>query len=217
MNVRRISLLAAVLALSVLFAGQPARAQDSAEAVFKRLLDKYNSISALSAEFSQTMESAFADGAETFNGRLVLQGEKYRVETDNETLVVDGEALYVYRPAEKQVLINDLIEDEYSFSPTDFLTNYDDRFEVAGVATEQVEGLKYHVLRLRPKNRDAFYREATLWMRDRDALVTRLDVTDANETRMTFVLKNIDLNPRLDAGTFRFQTPAGVEVVDLRS
>lgn len=217
MNLRRFTYLLALVVLGVSFAGQPARAQTSADAVFKRLLDKYNSISALSAEFTQTMTSAFSEGAETFSGRLVLQGEKYRVETGSETLVVDGEALYVYRPADKQVLINDIVEDEYSFSPMDFLTNYDERFEVAGVTTETLDGQKHHRLRLRPKNPDAFYREATLWMRDRDALVTRLEVTDANETRMTFVLKNINLDPTLDAGTFRFVTPAGVEEVDLRS
>ncbi len=217
MNARRFAVSLALLAAAVLSVGHPPAFAQDAGAVFERLLNKYHAITGLRAAFTQTTTSAYADGEDTFRGVLILQGEKYRVETGAEILVVDGEVLTVYRPVEKQVLINDVTEDENSFSPSEFLLHYDRRFEVAGVETAQLGGQRHFKLRLRPKNPDSFFREATLWMRDRDDLITRLELTDANETRMVFTLTDIELNPVLDAATFTFTPPEGVEVIDLRS
>ena len=79
------------------------------------------------------------------------------------------------------------------------------------------DGEKHFELRLQAKDPSYFFREATLWMRDSDAIITRLEVKDVNETRMLFTLKNIELNPSLDADLFIIVPPEGVEVIDLRS
>ena len=78
-------------------------------------------------------------------------------------------------------------------------------------------GERHYRLTLMPKSADSFFREATLWMRDRDDVITKMAVLDVNETRMIFTLDNIELNPSLDADTFRFTPPDGVEIIDLRS
>ncbi len=207
----------ALFATIVLTAGHPAAHAQDADAVFARLLAKYKSIEGLSAEFTQTMSSEFWDQEESFTGRLILQGEKYRVETGTEVLVVNGKETYVYRPNEKQVLISDVVEDDASFSPSSFLLNYDQRFDVRDVAVVTYNGAKHYRLNLEPKSPDSFFREATIWMRDRDDIITKLMVLDVNETRMAFTLDNIELNPVLDADTFLFTPPDGVEVIDLRS
>ena len=206
-----------LVAAIVLAVGHPmAHAQD-ANAVFERLLAKYNAIEGLRAEFTQTMSSAYWDNEESFTGQLILQGEKYRVETGTEVLVVNEQATYVYRPGEQQVLINDIVEDEASFSPSTFLLNYDDRFDVRDVAEVTYNGAKHYRLNLKPKSADSFFREATIWLRDRDDIITKLTVLDVNETRMVFTLDNIELNPTLDTSTFLFTPPDGVEIIDLRS
>lgn len=210
-------LLVLLLIASVLCIGQrPAHAQD-AQTVFDRLQQKYEALSSLQAEFTQTMSSAFSDQAATSSGTLTLSGDKYRVETTNQTLVTDGTTTYVYLPAEKQVLINTASTDETSFSPSEFLLNYDERFDVSGVTETQVDGRAHYKLTLSPKRDDSFFQEATLWMRDSDAVITRLEVLDVNETRMTFELKNIQLDPSLPGDIFTFTPPEGVEVIDLRS
>jgi outer membrane lipoprotein carrier protein len=205
-----------LLAVFVLSIGQTAAAQD-ADAVFQRLRDKYQTIQSLRAEFTQTMTSAYTDGESSFAGQLVLEGDKYRVETGSEVLIVTDTETYVYRPNEKQVLINDVVEDDNSFSPSDFLLNYDERFDVSSVETVTIGGTRHYKLRLTPKKADSFFQEATLWVRNSDTIITRVEVLDVNDTKMVFSLKNIQLNPRIDAKTFSFTPPQGVEVIDLRS
>lgn len=204
--------IAAVLAAFAL----PAPAQDADE-VFARLKSKYESIGALRAEFSQTMTSAYMDDEATSTGLLIASGDSYRVETDDQTLVTDGEVTWVYMKSQNQLLINDHASDPQSFSVSEFLFDYDDRFDVAGVESVTIGGARYFVLALTPSSDEAFFTEATLTLRTRDDLITRLEVVDVNGTTMVFDLKNIELNPALDADVFRFTPPRGTEIIDLRS
>ncbi len=216
MNALRYALPTILVIVIVLAAGHPAQAQD-ADAVFQRLLDKYETISSLRASFTQTMTTPYSDDEASFSGRLMLQGDQYRVETGTEVLIVNERETFVYRPQEQQLLINDTVNDENSFSPSEFLLDYHQRFDVAEASAETLNGERHYRLTLLPRNPDSFFLEATLWMRDRDALITRLEVLDANETRMIFELDDLELNPPLAPDTFRFTAPEGVEVIDLRS
>lgn len=216
MKVRAL-LAGTVLTVFALFNSvSPAAAQD-AEDVFERLKDKYDSIESLRAEFSQTMSSSYMDEQATSHGVLIASGEKYRVETEGQTLVTDGEVTWVYMPSQQQVLINDYMEDEQTFSVNEFLFDYDERFKLSDVQTSTLDGEDHFVVSLEPKSKDAFFTEATLSMRARDNVVTRLQVVDVNGTTMVFRLTNIQINPTLDAGVFSFTPPTGAEVVDLRS
>ena len=217
MNHLSFSLRSLFAFLLVAFIGQaPVRAQQSEDAL-QRLQEKYEAIEALQAEFSQTMSSPYSNTENKFTGQVVLKDNQYRVETGTQTLVTNGETTWIYSPGENQVLINDYKEDETTFSLNDFLFNYHDRYEVTGTKAVQLDGEKHLRIRMKPKRKNDFFREMTLWMRDRDAMVTRLEVVDRNDTRMTYVLTDIKLNPQVSSQTFSFTPPQEAEVVDLRS
>lgn len=185
--------------------------------VIQRLKAKYDKIESLRAEFNQTLTSSYSPDKSASSGVLVLKGDQYRVETSSQTLVTNGRVTWVYLPEENQVLINDFVKDESTFSLNDFFFDYDKRYNVSDVTPAQIEGQKHHVLTLTPKSRDSLFEKVTLSMRDRDDIVTRLRVTDVNGTTMDFTLTNIQLNPTLGNGTFNFSPPKTAEVIDLRS
>ena len=206
-----------LLTLTVLLAGQPLAFAQSGEDVLHRLKTKYDSITALRAEFTQSMESQFLDASESFSGTLILQGEKYRVETVAQTIVTDGRVTWIYNEDENQVLVNDYTEDETTFNINDFFQNYDTAYDIGASEKTTRGGEVHYELALTPKSRDSFFRTVTLWMRDRDNLITRVRVLDVNDIQMTFDLKDILLNPALSPETFLFTPPDGAEIVDLRS
>ncbi len=215
MNVRYLlsRLLIVAIFLSI---GDQAIAQN-ADDVFERLKDKYDSIESLRAEFSQTMSSSYMDEEATSRGVLVVQGDRYRVETEGQTLVTDGVVTWVYMASQKQVLINDYNNDEQTFSISEFLFDYDENFNASSVRASEVRGKRHFVLTLTPKKDDAFFTEATLSVRESDNVITRLQVVDVNGTTMIFHLENIQLNPSLQENVFSFTPPEGTEVIDLRS
>ena len=217
MNVPSSFLSLVLTACFVLLSGQqPAAAQTDGDPM-ERLRAKYESIDALRAEFTQTMTSEYSDTEETFEGTVILDGDRYRVEAGQNTFVTDGKVTWIYDTAKNQVLINDYVEDETAFSLNDFFFESNRDFELTSTETETVDGEAHLVLHLTPKRDDAFFSDVTIWMRERDDLATRLEVLDVNGTKMAFRLDNIELNPPVDDEMFTFTPPEGTEVVDLRS
>lgn len=206
-----------VALLVVLLAGHAEAFSQNSNPVLRRLQNKYDALQSLRAEFTQTMTSEYMDGPQRFTGRLVMQREKYRVETGAQTIVTDGRTMWIFNNAENQVLINDYVQDETSFSINDFFRNFDDLYNVRTTQAVTLAGKKHHRMELRPKRADSFFKAVTLWMRDADDVITRVEVLDANEVKMTFELTNIVLNPAVNGSTFQFTPPRGAEVVDLRS
>ncbi|MEP0546829.1 MAG: outer membrane lipoprotein carrier protein LolA [Rhodothermales bacterium] len=203
------ALLAAILFATVLSTGQ-AYAQKG-DTILDRLRARYESTDALRAHFVQTIGDA------SMEGTLTLRGDAYRIETGDQTLVTDGTTAWVYSKSEKQVLVNDAVADETAFSPADFFTNYPDRFNVTVQGSESISGVRHDRLKLTPKESGSFLREVTLFVRASDALPTRVQIVDGNGTRVAFDLRDVEVNPRLGNDVFRFVTPQGAEVVDLRS
>lgn len=201
----------------VSFSGHSAAIAQDADALVDRLKSTYESVDAIRARFSQRMSSDLIDEEESSAGTIVLQGDRFRVETASQTIVTDGVVTWIYNAPEDQVLINDYVEDETTFSLNEFLFNFDAHYAVKTVGREQVDGAWHHTLTLNPRNPDSFFSAVTLWVRDADTLVDRLDVTDMNGSAFTFTLDGIELNPELRPDTFQFTPPESAEVVDLRS
>ena len=215
MNTRSSLSAAFLLVLAALFLGQPARAQD-ARAVLQRVQQTHAEGGTLRADVTQTTTSPFSGSASSFSGTLTAQGDRYRVETEQQTFVTDGQTVWIYNRPRHQVVINNYIENETVFTPSDFFSNFGERFTVKAMRTEQQDGAAYDVLTLEPKEERAPVREVTLWVRSSDAVVARAEVLDVNDAQITFDLKNVRFDPSVDASTFRFEPPQGAEVVDLR-
>ncbi len=192
-----------------LFAGQT-RAQAGGD-LLDRLRMRYETTEALRARFTQS------GGGATMQGTLILRGDAYRIETPDQLLVTDGTTSWVYAKADGQVLVNDAVADETTFSPADFFTHYPDRFAVRVDTSTVLDGARHEVLRLTPKSSDAFLREVTLWVRAEDTLPRRVRLIDGNGLELTFDLRDVEINPPLRGDVFRFAPPPGAEVVDLRS
>lgn len=209
MTSRLFARTATLLALvAVLFAGQ-AQAQSSAD-VLQRLRAAYEGMDALRAQFTQEVAGA------RMSGTITLQGDRYRIETAEQTLVTDGRTAWAYSPSDNQVLVNTADPEDMAFAPNAFFTRYPDRFEVSVTGQETVRGARHDVLRLVPREQGLPVREVTMWVRGTDSIPTRVRVRDTYGTTMTFDLTDLQVNPRLAADTFRFQAPSGAEVIDLR-
>ncbi|MCH8246746.1 MAG: outer membrane lipoprotein carrier protein LolA [Bacteroidetes bacterium] len=196
-------------AMSLLMGTGQGYAQSSDD-VIERLRTRYDAMQAMRATFSQTTSSTFLDNVEHFEGDILIQGDQYRIEMANQTIVTNTIVSWVFNRSENQVLINDYEPDENTFSLTTFLDEFDSAYDV--VSYERKD--KLDVLALRPQDPLSMFRDVTLWA-DGD-IVVRLDVVDMNDVKMKFELSDIQFNPELSDQTFIFSIPNGVEVIDLR-
>jgi len=209
---------ALMLLLLVVFSSlQKLEAQDRSQDLSSQLAAKYESVETMKARFVQTATSSFLDEDEYFSGVLTFSQEKFRVETSSQTIITNGTTTWIHNRGERQVLINDYVEDEGSFSLTTFLRQFDQEYESETDGQESLGGVMHDRLVLRPLDDFSSFQSVRLWVRKSDLIVTHLIVIDLNDVTMTFDLSEIQVNPELDPQEFEFEIPESVEIIDLRN
>lgn len=210
--IRRASLLGLLLCLSF---GTSAPAQDAPS--LKVLQDRYDQLTGLRATFTQMTASEFASDSSRIEGRVLLAGNNYRVETPSQTVVSNGTTTWIYSPADSQVVVNNADADASTITPQTFLTASAKRYDVTSTRTVRRDGTPHHVLSLSATTKSARFSEATLWVRQSDQIVTRLRATDRNGSTLDLRLHDIAVSPNFEDTPFTFSAPKGIDVVDLRS
>ncbi|MDZ4700061.1 MAG: outer membrane lipoprotein carrier protein LolA [Rhodothermales bacterium] len=203
-------LVHSLLSLPLLHAQSP-------EEMLGRLKATYRDDVAIRADFSQQLTSPDGERLPGVEGTIVLLGDRYRVDTDGQTLVTNGETTWIYNRYENQVLVHYYVDDPSTFSLSDFLFAFDTHYEILETNLKYLDGVRHQVLTLRPLAEESFFREVTLWMRDTDSVITRLRVLDMNEAELDFGLEHLEFDPPLAGDPFTFEPPDGVEVIDLRA
>ena len=206
---------ALLLALLCLMVAGPAAAQDAPQ-VAERVRARYADMQAMHARFVQTITSDYMDAEQRYSGTVLFEGDRYRIETGSQTIVTDGVTTWVYNQPENQVLLSDYVEDETAFSLTQFLQRFDEDYDFVYGGSETIEGVQSDMLDMTPRNEQAPFRAVRLWVRRTDGVVPRLRVVDLNDMEMVFELSQISFDPSVDAESFQFEPPEGVEVIDLR-
>jgi outer membrane lipoprotein carrier protein len=186
---------------------------DAQPAIVTRVLDKYASLVTLQARFQQTMTSDLFDEAESVSGVISMRGAAYRILAGSRTIVTDGETSWIYNAIENQVLIDDYYQDESTFSIHEFLYGFENRFTVQG--TGRI-GENWRIA-LSPKDPDDYFQQVELIVRESDAIITRIEIDDANEVHLSIALREIIENPELADDIFSFEVPDQADVVDLRA
>jgi outer membrane lipoprotein carrier protein len=207
--------LAVGLALLCLAVSPPATAQPAGLAL-PDVQEAYDALDGLRASFTQLIGSDFSGDTTRLRGTVLLSGNKYRVETPGQTVVTNGETTWIYTPADSQVVVNDAGSGATQVTPRTFLTASDDRYRITESTSTSRTGTPHVKLSLTATDSSSRFKEATLWVRRSDRIVTRVRATDRNGSTLDLRLENIEVNPPLPNSAFTFSPPSGIDVVDLR-
>jgi outer membrane lipoprotein carrier protein len=194
----------------------PALAQ-TAEEVLEQVRKKYDTVNDAELRFSQTVRFSMSKVEQRLDGTLLMKkGNRYRVETDEMTVVTDGETVWSYSRINNQVLIDRFKLDERSFSPERILMAAPADFSASLLGHEKVGKVEAVVLKLFPATDQSFLSVLKLWVDEGDHLIRKVEMTDANGKETTYVVTEIRINSGVTDGRFTYKIPEGVETVDLR-
>jgi chaperone LolA len=214
-----------IVTIAVVFAFGTAESQSTgktkltATEVLEKVEEMCATVNDASAEFTQTVFFKYAKVEQSFSGTVSMKKKnKYRVESQQQTLVTDGATVWAYSPVNNQVLIDTYRESPNTFSPEKFLVGLPKNFRAAIVDDNTPEGHDATVLKLLPKSDvSKFVKSLKVWINDNDWSVRRVEYIDLNETRTVYSLKSITFNNGISDERFAFKVPEKTEVVDLRS
>lgn len=181
------------------------------------LQKKYESIQDATARFTQHVKFGFSKIEQSFAGTLKMKKpNRYRVETEYQTLVTDGTTVWSFSPVNKQVLIDRYKETADSFAPEQFLLNLPANYYATLVQPEAGSDKSLIALKLVPKDDQSFIKSMKMWVDEGSWVVKKVEMLDVNDTEKIYSVLEIKINTNLKDNTFAFTAPPGTEVVDLR-
>ena len=201
--------LTLALVFTVLLGGR-AEAQASPESVARDLQARYGQIESLRARFVQTV------GQQKLRGTLSVRDAAFRLDLGDQVLTTDGQTMWSYSKPDRQVVVQAYDPARVGFSVGQLFTDYLSVFRATGATRARIGGVAHTVLTLRPRESGSTVRDVTLYVRQSDAVPTRVRVHDTSGGTLAFDLEGVERTARLPASTFRFEAPRGTEVVDLR-
>lgn len=204
---RSLLLLTAVTAFCV--------AQPSPDEVLRNVRRTYAGVTDASASFTQTIARRFGAPKMQTGTVTVKKGNRYRVETAEQTICSDGTTVWMATPASNQVLVDDVRTNGRLFSPDAFLAGLPAEMRIDSLRTEGNTGR----LSMTPTGGAAVrtVRSLTAWVDLRSWTVTRVEYTDRSRTTFTILLSGFTFDAGLPDSHFRYVPPKGMKTVDLRS
>lgn len=193
----------------------PAHA-DALRDALDRLQRRYDQTRTMEADFRQLVESKALAGTLETKGKVAFEKpNRMRWDydpPDAQTIVGDGDTLWIYQPDLKQVIKAPLGQAFQSSTPVTFLAGLGkvERDFDAKLARNEPE---QWVLTLTPKQKDAGVGTLELGVRKSDASVAEARITDAAGTTTRILFSGERRNTTLAPDLFRFSPPPGVDVV----
>jgi chaperone LolA len=206
-------MLLLILTLSGVLSAQ----QPSPSDVLASIRQRYQALRDASAGFSQTVKRRYAPVSKPTAGTVkIKRGNKYRIETDQQVIVTDGNTVWMYTPKTGQVLVDTYSAKRQTFSPDQFLLGLPK--EVTPVSALQTDSII--TLTLKPSGTaGALKSVATIAVRTVAGRwgIDAVELTDKNGTVTTIVLTGMRMNAGIDDAAFRFTVTDSMHVVDVKT
>jgi outer membrane lipoprotein carrier protein len=208
--------ISSILVLSLIVFSDVSVAQN-AQDILEKVKKKYDSINDAELKFSQKTKFEMSKSEQNISGTLFIKkGNKYRVETENSTIVTDGNTVWSHNFANEQVLIDKFKVDERALTPERILTAAPKDYYASVVSAEKVGKADTQVLKLVPKDSDSMIRTMKVWIDESTWLMKRVEIVDINGNTTSYTIHSVAVNIGVPDSRFAYQIPKGVEAVDLR-
>ncbi len=203
-------------AVVIFFCTVSAQAPTPVEAL-EKVRATYSKMTDVSALFTQHVQMKFKRGSQTVSGSVkIKKGNKYRLETEMQTIVTNGVTVWMYTPRTKQVIRDVFKQHRNQFSPDKFLLGLPKEFTARSLENDSND----IILTLQPSASSTLSSAMTslrIWIDPSTWIFRTVEVTDKNSTVTTYALSEIRFNKGIVDTMFNFDVTAEMKVVDMQT
>jgi outer membrane lipoprotein carrier protein len=182
---------------------------------------KYDKVRDFTADFTQTYQGGVLRKTSTEKGTLqVKKPGRMRWEytsPEQKLFVSDGQKIYSYIPADRQVIVSSVPTDDRATTAVLFLVGKGDLARDFNVSYAEATEPDTIALKLDPKSRQADYDWLELVVHRESLQIRTLIAAEREGGRSTFQFTNYRENTGLADKIFTFKIPRGVDVVNADS
>ncbi len=209
-------MLTMVISLQIL-AQDADKGDKKSNEILDKLTAKTESFKTISAEFVYKMENADAGIDEQTEGKLLIMGDKYRLNIAGQTVISDGKTLWTYIEDAEEVQINSIEDSEESISPNKLLSSYNEDYRSKFVGEEFLYGTTAWVIDLTPTEGKSYSKVKLIIDKAKDQLL-EATIFDKNGSTYSYIIRKFTPNVDVPESTFTFDKAEfpDADVVDMR-
>lgn len=192
-------------------------AAPSAKEILKKVQKKYEKdIKTLSADFTQKVQWNLSGFVQESEGKMLLKGNKFRFDTNSQSLSNDGETIWTYNSSSEQIIIDSIKKSGEILLPQELLFKFPDNYTIFYLGEEKQGKNNFYILKLAAKSETENLKEIKVWVSEDKWLTQKLEYVDLNENITTYTLKNVKTNIEILDSKFQLTEFADAEIIDLR-
>jgi outer membrane lipoprotein carrier protein len=211
-------LLPALLVAACVGGAVTARAQSPAAGeIAARVQQKYDAVRDFSADFTHEAESGVLRKKLVERGTVMVKKPgkmRWAYKAPEETLFVsDGSRMFMFTPADNQVIVSQVPADDQATTAVLFLTGKGKLTRDFVVTLTDGAPAGTYALKLQPKLEERDYDWLQLVVDRTTFQIRSLTAADKQGTRSTFTFSDFKENVGLPDKTFAFTIPRGADVI----
>ena len=187
--------------------------------VAKDVLDKLSTTTKAYKNMTVDFDFIFKNKSQHINekqkGTLVLQGDKFRLVMEEQTIINDGENQWIYLADMNEVQIMEHDPEEEMMSPNKLFTIYEQGYKYTYVGAQSEKGKRLQIIDLFPEESSSFMK-ITLAVDAAKNQLHKITIYDKNGGTYTYLITTFKSNTAVQPFTFNAGDYPGVEVIDLR-
>jgi outer membrane lipoprotein-sorting protein len=188
------------------------------EKIIKEVQEKYQKSTSLEIQFKEINRFKLTNTTSEIFGTFVIKGkDQYRLNSETQIIVTDGETFWRYNKIENQVLIDNAKKENQEVLLNNFLYDLQKNYFSQIVDEFKEDGTKIFVLKLTPKpSNESFFTSIKFWVENKSWKIRRVIYTDYNENETEYEIEKIFFDKQFPDSFFTFNPIEGSEVVDVR-
>jgi outer membrane lipoprotein-sorting protein len=204
-------LLSLILFVSHVFA------QQVADVLLKKVIDKTKSYSGIKVDFDYRMLNTDAGIDEVKNGVVYVKDDAYKLVMSGQTVISDGQTIWTYLEDSEEVMISEAVEGKDNITPSSILTSYYEDHKISYVNSRRDEVPGQKTIELKPNEGKKFAKiQITI---DEDKLqIKSFSIFDNGGNEFVYSLNSLEEMAMPDNNFFTFDEAAypDVDVIDMR-
>ncbi|WP_291861864.1 outer membrane lipoprotein carrier protein LolA [Marinilabilia sp.] len=212
-----------ILSISLFFAASLLSAQSPEVIKAKEILDKVSEVTksynSIKADFTFTLENKQADISDSYDGSILISGNKYKADVMNAESYFDGETLWTYLTEVGEVNISTPDpDDEMSLSPSNIFSLHENGFRYIYAGEEITDGNEIQIVDLFPEDRDKPFSRIKLYVNKANNHISRIRQIGKDGNNYIIEINEMETNVPVEPSLFIFKSEEhpDVDVIDLR-
>ena len=194
-----------------------AQKDKKATKILEKLSKKTESYKTIEVKFLYKMDNDESDIHESYEGELLVEGDKYRLNIAGQVVISDGETIWTYIEDAEEVQINSIEEGEEAFTPTNFLDSYTENYKSKLIGEEKRDGKNVQIIELIPFKKKNYSKVELILDKDKNQMIS-FSIFDNNNSIYTYLITIFIPDLPLNGNEFVFNPEdyPDVEIIDMR-